>query len=151
MNNQANNTAPAPTYHAVVNGHLHTAHCGHRNPTQWASGHRGNSINTHMVELDGLTVAQVIEAHGAACCSHCMPTAPSGAKMTQAQIDDMNGTTARRAAIAARAAARDAALATPALVALTARFVAARDAGDDATAGPLYHQMIAMQRELGAE
>ena len=146
----SNPTNPAaPTYHAVSGGHLHVSWCAHRNQTQWSAGHRGKSINTHMVELDGMTLEAVVSRFGAICCSHCMPSAPATTKITQAQLEELNGTTARRAALAAKAAAKADAMNTPALVDITARFEAADAAGDYAAAAPLYAQMMKMRSDLG--
>ena len=141
-----NNTQKKSTYHAVAGGHLHAHWCGHRNQTQWAAGHVGKSKVSHMVELDGMNQNEVVAKYGASCCSHCMPAAPSGTKMTQAQIDDLNGTTARRAALAAKLDALANAH-TPELDALIVAFYTADDAGDYDTAAEFYPQMIKLAPE----
>ena len=137
-------TTPTPRYFAVAGGHLHQETCAHRSGA-WnrRTAQHGRSFNAHMKELDGMSREDVVAKYGAACCSHCMPSAPSGTKLTQAQIEDLDGTTARRAALLNEIETMQSAHSDELDAAIVA-FHTADEAGDHETAGPLWRAMNAL-------
>ncbi len=139
-------TTPTTRYFAVAGGHLHQESCAHRSGA-WnrRTAQYGRSFNAHMKELDGMSPEDVVAKYGASCCSHCFRWhgATSGTKLTQTQIEDLDGTTARRAAMLNEIEAMQSAHSDELDAAIVA-FHTADEAGDHETAGPLWRSMNAL-------
>ena len=159
MTNPTEISKAIPTFHAVAGGHIHHHNCGHRNQTNWIAGHVGTSQQCHLTELDGMKDAEIVALHGSYCCSHCFVDAPTGNKMTEKMVQDLDGTTLRRAALVAESLRQRALKQTPALVALWAQLDAAElVAGADVegsvefeAGAKLFRAVMQMQKDLGVK